>query len=136
MNISKIVKHNLKNRTKILESLLLESVGKIEFSGNPYQLTVDVTDSPTKMGVRIKFKPLSELIRQSKQDVSSQLQETLNKSLGSTGLMVDSDPDNLEENEISFIMSVNHIQNLIEKAFSNDSTPNEPSNENPEEEKI
>ena len=134
MNISKIVKHNLKNRTKLNESLLLESVGKIEFAGNPYQLTVDVTDSPTKMGVRIKFKPLSELIRQSKQDVASQLQETLNKSLSSTGLMIDSDADNLEENEISFIMSVNHLQNLIEKAFSNDSTPTAPEDENTEKE--
>lgn len=136
MKITEIVKHNLKNRTKIIESMLLESIGKIEFSGNPYQLTVDVTDSPTKMGVRIKFKPLSELIRQSKQDVSSQLQEKLNKSLSSTGLMVDLDLDNLDENEISFLMSVNHIQSLIEKAFSNESTPTEPSNENPEEEKI
>ena len=134
MKITEIVKHNLKSRARLIESMLLESVGKIEFSGNPYQLTVDVTDSPTKMGVRIKFKPLSELIHQSKQDVASQLQETLNKSLASTGLMIDSDADNLEENEISFIMSVNHIQNLIEKAFSNESTPTAPSDENSEEE--
>jgi hypothetical protein len=122
MNISEIVKHNLKNRTKLVESMLLESVGKIEFGGNPYQITVDVTDSPTKMGVRIKFKPLSELIRQSKEDIASQLQTNINQSLSSSGLMVDSDKDNLEENEISFIMSVSHIQNLIEKAF-NASTP-------------
>lgn len=134
MKITEIIKHNLKSRTKLTESMLLESMGKIEFSGNPYQLSVDVTDSPTKMGVRIKFKPLSELIRQSKQDVASQLQETLNKSLASTGLMIDSDADNLEENEISFIMSVNHIQNLIEKAFSNESTPTAPSDEATEEE--
>ena len=133
MNISEIVKHNLKNRKNIVESMLLESVGKIEFGGNPYQMTVDVTDSPTKMGVRIKFKPLSELIRQSKEDIASQLQTNINQSLSDSGLIVDSDKDNLEENEISFIMSVSHIQNLIEKAFNSNSNQPDTADEEPEE---
>jgi hypothetical protein len=134
MNILEIVKHNLKHSKKLSESMLLESVGKIEFGGNPYQITVDVTDSPTKMGVRIKFKPMSEVIRQSKEDIASQLQEAINKQLSDSGLMVDSDKDNLEENEISFIMSVSHIQNLIQKAFNSNSTQPDPNDQEPNSE--
>lgn len=113
-----------------MSKMLFESIGKIDFGGNSYQMVVDTTESPTKQGVRIKFKPLTSLVRSSKQDVASQLQEKINQSLSSTGLMVDSDSDVLDENTIGFILSVSHIQNLIEKAFTNDkTTPNENSEE-------
>lgn len=128
MKITEIVKNNLRNAK--MSKMLFESIGKIDFGGNSYQMVVDTTESPTKQGVRIKFKPLTSLVRSSKQDVASQLQEKINQSLSSTGLMVDSDSDVLDENTIGFILSVSHIQNLIEKAFTNDkTTPNENSEE-------
>lgn len=127
MTLTEIVSNNIKKSTHL--NLLLESVGKIEFGGNPYRMTIDVTDSPTKQGVRIKFKPISNLVRSSKEDVASQLQQKINTSLSSTGLMVDNDPDVLDENTIGFIMSVSHIQNLIEKAFNNDTTNEKSSDE-------
>lgn len=118
MTLKEIVLSNIKKSNQ--NNLIFESVGQIDFSGNSYQIVVDVTESPTKQGVRIKFKPMSSLVRSSKQDVASQLQEKINQSLSSTGLMVDSDPDVLDENTIGFILSVSHIQNLITKAFNND----------------
>lgn len=130
MRVSEIVLTNIKNATK--PNLIFESVGEINYSGNTYQIVVDVTESPTKQGVRIKFKPMSSIVRSSKQDVASQLQEKINQTLLSTGLMVDSDPDVLDENTIGFIISVSHIQNLITKAFNNDQPTPEDSDKDSE----
>jgi hypothetical protein len=121
MNLSNIIKENFKSRIVQPNSkrhLLKESVGEIVFNGNKFQLTVDTIDSPTKVSVRLIFKPIGEVIRASKADVTAQLQSELNQGLSKTGLIVNVDTQSLDENEIIFLISADLIKTIVMKIFN------------------
>jgi len=124
--LKRIIRENLRNSW-----MLNESRGEVNFNGNKYGLIVDVTESPTKQSVRIKFKPLSA-VNARIEDVRVQLQQKLNEILSKSGLMVDNDTDTLDENEIGFLISVNSIKAIITQGFGQnvESTESEPDDTN------
>jgi hypothetical protein len=120
--LTKILEINYKNSKN---RVLLESRGELTFQGNKFEIVVDVTESPTKQGVRLKFTPLVDVIRMDKSDVRVQLQQELNKTFSPSGMSVNVDMDVLEENTIGFILSVDDIKNVITKHFGNSTKPEE-----------
>lgn len=114
---------------KVLKEVINEStVDKINFNGNPYKLTLDVTDAETKEGIRIKFTPMSSIVRASKADVTNMMKRKIDDKLKPMGISTSIDNDGLDKNTISLLLTVDQASTIIKSAFDETTNTKEEGN--------
>lgn len=105
---------------KELDSILNENelTYKFKIEGIEFDVHFDVNKNPTKKGIKIQLKPLTQLTDVNRNELINRIQDALNKKLDGFELELDYDQDVPDKSMIGFYIKLGDLSDFFIRAFN------------------